>query len=218
MTKYMVKSLQKLISNIHETSIIINTSHDPNKVVYNFSNYHLTDSNKSLLIRSLNFAIPPKKIEYSKFLFPSEFLFHDIKSNSKLDLVSIKACLQDTVFISYSTFNKDCSPPFNLSKNEFELLCKLKNENNLVIQKAEKSNAIVILDKDSYLKSIEILLKDSSKFKKILVTLDKDLSHVINSEKRVTDLLKNLKNKKKISEEIYNKLRPVGSKPGKFYG
>ena len=189
-------------------------------LVYIFSKYHLTDSNKSLLIRSLNFAIPPKKTEYSKFLFPCEFLFHDIKSNSKhsLDLVSIKARLQDTVFISYSTFNKDCSPPFNLSKNEFELLCKLKNENNLVIQKAEKSNAIVILDKDSYLKSIEILLKDSSKFKKILVTLDKDLNHVINSEKRVTDLLKNLKNKKKISEEMYNKLRPVGSKPGKFYG
>ena len=46
-------------------------------------------------------------------------------------------------------------------------MCKLKNENNLVIQKADKSNTIVILDKDSYLKSVETLLKDSSKFKNI---------------------------------------------------
>ena len=41
--------------------------------VYNFSNYHLTDSAKSLLIKGLNFAIPPKKIDYSKFLLPFVF-------------------------------------------------------------------------------------------------------------------------------------------------
>ena len=69
----------------------------------------------------------------------------------------------------------------------------LKNENNLVIQKADKGNSIVILDKDSYLKSVETLLKDSSNFKSIPGAPDKDLSYVINSEKRVTDLLKNLK-------------------------
>ena len=41
------------------------------------------------------------------------------------------------------------------------------NGNNLVIQKAGKGNRF-ILDKDSYLKSAETLLKDSSKFKNIL--------------------------------------------------
>ena len=59
------RKLQKLIPNIHEKSIIDNVSHDPNKVIYNFSNYHLTDPDKSLLIKGLNFAVPPKKIEYS---------------------------------------------------------------------------------------------------------------------------------------------------------
>ena len=191
------KKLQKLISNIHETSAIINISHDPNKVIHNFSNYDLTDFNKPLLIRGLNFVIPPKKIEYSKPLFLCEFLFHDIKFNSKhtVDLAITKARLQDTAFTSCSAFNKDSSPPFNLSKNEFELLCKLKNENDLVIQKVERSNAIVILDKDSYLKSVEMLLKDSSKFKNIPVTLHKNLNYVVNSEKRVIDLLKALKSK-----------------------
>ena len=76
------RKLQKLIPNIHGKSIIDNVSHDPNKVIHNFSNYHLTDSYKSLLIRGPDFAIPPKKIEYSKFLLPFELLFHDIKSNS----------------------------------------------------------------------------------------------------------------------------------------
>ena len=80
--------------------------------------------------------------------------------------------------------------PFNISKDEFELLCKLKNENNLVTQKTDQGKSIVILDKDSYLKSVETFLKDSSKFKNIPVTPDKDLNYVINSEKEVTDLLK----------------------------
>ena len=210
------RKLQKLIPNIHEKSITDNDSHDPNKVIYNFSNYHLTDSGKSLLIKGLNFAIPPKKIEYSKFLLPFELLFRDIKSNSEssVDFASVKALLQDTAFTSYSAFYKGNYPLSNLSKNEFESLCKLKNENNLVIQKVDKGNTIVILDKDSYLKSVETLLKDSSKFKDI----PKDLNYIISSEKRVTDILKKFKNKNVISEETYNKLRPVGSKPGTLYG
>ena len=92
-----------------------------------------------LLIKALDFAIPPKKIEYTKFLFPFELLFRDIKSNSEssVDLASVKARLQDRAFTSYSAFNKDNSPPSKLSANEFESLCKLKNENNLVIQKRQ---------------------------------------------------------------------------------
>ena len=66
----------------------------------------------------------------------------------------------------------------------------MKNEINLVIQKADKGNTIVILDKDLYLKSVETLLKDSSKFKNIPVAPDKDLNYIIDSEKRINDLLK----------------------------
>ena len=73
------RKLQKLIPNMHEKSIIGNVLHDPDKVIYNFSNYHLTDSDKSLLIKGLNSSIPTKKTEYSKFLLPFELLFRDIK-------------------------------------------------------------------------------------------------------------------------------------------
>ena len=106
------RKLQKLIPNTHEKSIIDNVSHDPNKLIYNFSNYHLTDSDKSLFIKGLNFAIPPKKIEYSKFLLPFELPFRDIKSNSEssVDLANVKGRLQDTAFTSYAGFNKDNSP------------------------------------------------------------------------------------------------------------
>ena len=100
------------------------------------------------------------------------------------------------------------------SWDKFKSLCKLKIEKNLVIQNADKGNTIVIPDKDFDLKLVETLLerllKDSFKFKNIPETLYKDLNYIINSEKRVIDLLKKFKNKTAISEETYNKLRPVG--------
>ena len=104
------------------------------------------------------------------------------------------------MFTFYSAFDKENFPPFNLiSKDEFESLCKLKDENNIAIQQANKGNTIVIFGKDSYFKSVVTLLKDSSTFKSIPVALDKDLNYVINYGERVTDLLKKLKNKDKIS-------------------
>ena len=90
------------------------------------------------------------------------------------------------MFTSYSAFDKDNSLPFNLSKDEFESLCKMENVNNLIIQKTGKDNTIVILDKDSYFK---INRNTYERFSKIQEP-DKDLNHVINPKKSVTDLLK----------------------------
>ena len=83
-----------------------------NKVIYNFSENYLTDSDESLLIKGLKFTIPPKKIEYSKLLLPFELLFCDIKSNSESSVyfASIKALfmqrllLQDTAFNDFSAW------------------------------------------------------------------------------------------------------------------
>ena len=60
-------------------------------------------------------------------------------------------------------------------------------------------------------------MKNSSKFKNITVAPDKYLNYIINSEKRVTDLLKKHKNKNAIIKETCNKPRPVSSKPETRY-
>ena len=106
--KILGRKLQKLFPNIHETSNTDNVSHDPNEVIYNFSDYHFTDSDKSLLIEDINFVISPKEIGYSKFLRPFQLVFCDIKykSEASVDVASIKACLQDTAFTSYSVLVK----------------------------------------------------------------------------------------------------------------
>ena len=157
-----------------------------------------------LLIRDPTLAIPPKKNEYSKFLILFEFLFYDMQSNSESSVVlaNIKERLQDTAIISYFTFKKGNSSPFNWTNDEFEAMCKLKNENYLVIQKGNKGNTIDILGKDSYLKWVETLLKDSSKFRNILVASDKYLNCMINSGKIESLICQ--KNSKKMKRPIIN--------------
>ena len=54
------------------------TSHDPQKVIFNYSSHVLTESAKSLHCKRLNLAILPDKLEYSNYLLPFELLYRDI--------------------------------------------------------------------------------------------------------------------------------------------
>ena len=56
------------------------------------------------------------------------------------------------------------------------------------------------------------ILKDKSKFQKVYIDHDKILNHLIHMENRVTDVLKNLRDKKEISFEQYQDL----SRPFRF--
>ena len=55
-------------------------SHDPDKVIYNFSSHKLTEV-ESVLSKGLQFALPPKMLEYAVYMLPFELLFRDIKTN-----------------------------------------------------------------------------------------------------------------------------------------
>ena len=44
------------------------TSHDPDKVILNYSSHILTKNEKSLLCKGLNFTIPPKTLENTDYL------------------------------------------------------------------------------------------------------------------------------------------------------
>ena len=48
---------------------------NPDKVIYNFSSLTPSDSDKSLLSKRLNFAMPPASLEYSEYLVDYELFF-----------------------------------------------------------------------------------------------------------------------------------------------
>ena len=60
-------------------------SHDPDKIIANYSSYNLSDNEKKLLIKGLNFAFPPRKLNYADYLAPYELLFRDVKNLSVQD-------------------------------------------------------------------------------------------------------------------------------------
>ena len=65
---------------------------------------------------------------------------------------------------------------------------------------------------------MENVLNDKSKFQKVYIDHDKILNPIIHMEYRVTDVLKNLRDKKEISIQQYKDLSPSGSRPGIMYG
>ena len=89
-----------------ETSL---DSHDPEKVISNFSSDILSDSKKSLQCKGLRFALPPKKIDYADFLLQFELLYHDTLQfnllSEKRDL--LKNELNNICFSTLSSYNFD---------------------------------------------------------------------------------------------------------------
>ena len=106
----------------------------------------------------------------------------------------------------------------NLSKEEHLALKDLIKNRDLVIQKADKGNTVVILNKNDYISRMNVILNDSSKFQKLSIDQNKVLNHIVHMENRIIDVLKKLKKKKIISENKYEDLYPVGSRPGILYG
>ena len=68
--------------------------------------YALTDDEKNVLCKGLNFSVKPGLIEYSEFLLPLELLFRDIKREDSCneDMSLIKARLLDTALTHTKTF------------------------------------------------------------------------------------------------------------------
>ena len=123
-------------------------SHDTYKVIFNFSSYVLTEDGKSLLCKGLRFCIPPKKIEYAEFLTQFELLYRDtimfeMKSENR-DFLKNK--LKDICFSTLKSYSFD-KVEKNLSEAEFLALKNLIEHKDLVIQKADKGNTVVITDR-----------------------------------------------------------------------
>ena len=68
-------------------------TNDPDQVIHNFSSYVLSDVEKSLLAKGLNFSIPPKKLNFADYMCPFENLYKNVKncdaSRQNLDILKI---------------------------------------------------------------------------------------------------------------------------------
>ena len=142
-----------LLKNMGNNS---DTCQDSDKIIFNFSSYNLSDHEKIVLSKGLSFAIPPKTIKYSEFLVPFELLFGDINS---LDVSNLnKECFKSRLWDStYTSFKQVCKiSEKNLSKEEVKALNNLVKNKDIVVQKADKGNNLVILNRSDYISIFKV--------------------------------------------------------------
>ena len=99
----------------------------------------------------------------------------------------------------------------NISKEELKALKELKLDNNRLILTADKGVALVVIDKDEYIKKAEDLLKEKT-YKKIAE------DPTVKQKNKLINILRNIKTEGGLKEEVYRRLYPTGAGSPKFYG
>ena len=104
---------------------------DPSKIIFNFSKYQLSDVEKKLFGKELNFSLLSKYLDYADYFLNFELFYRNIcnlgfLSNEDLDFV--KATTKETVLTSYRNYSNNILQP--LCREEFlgfQNLCKNKD-------------------------------------------------------------------------------------------
>ena len=108
--------------------------------------------------------------------------------------------------------------PQNLSKEEFTALQNLSKNKDLIIQKSDKGNSVVIVQRQDYLEKMSDILSDQKKFSKVSLKDDTISNFAINQEKHVDKVLKKFVESKCMIGKTRKSLKPVGTRPGIMYG
>ena len=152
-TSQVENTQSKKLCNLLLESIvnISKTTHDPDEVIFSFSSYALNSHEKSLLCKELNYAIALKSIKYSDYSFPLELFLWDVNrlNCSSFDKGCVKSRLRDCPHSSFQPVLKVSDK--NLSVEEVKAFKNLKENKDLVIQKTNKDNTVVILNKNDYI-------------------------------------------------------------------
>ena len=110
-------------------------------------------------------------------------------SNEDLDFA--KAKTKEAALAFYRSYNNNV--PKNLSKEEFIALQNLSKNKDLIIQKSDKGNSVVIVPRQDYLNKMNDILIDQEKFSKLRSLKDNtSWNFAINQEKHVDKVLKKL--------------------------
>ena len=123
--------LSYVLSNIQNTTL-----------QNSFCDYDLLDSEKPLLIKRVNFSLPPKKLNYADYLVQCK-LFYGDKQNLEVllsgNLDFIKTNVKDAVLTSCQNYNANV--PQHLNEDEFVSLKNVINNKDLIIQKSGVGNS-----------------------------------------------------------------------------
>ena len=105
--------------------------------------------------------------------------------------------------------------PQNLCKYQFIALQNLSKNKDLITQKSDKGNSMVIVDRQDYIKKMDNILTDQNNFTKVNLQDDILLKFSVN---HVDEVLKKLVESKRTAEKTRRLFKPAGSRPGVMFG
>ena len=103
----------------------------------------------------------------------------------------------------------------NLSRQEEIALKDLRSHKNILVTKADKGNAVVVMNRVDYKNQIGRMLQDEIVYKRIT---DKRRNPTSKTETELQERLLKLKDTGFLTDNEYKKVRPFDSYPAAFYG
>ena len=190
---------------------------DPSEVISNFSSLELPLRLRTLLAFGLDFCLPVHRLNYYQFFLPLETVAYHLKKkfSSQQNFSEFIRQFQTTAFKFFYNFNPHKIFSSVIKKGDIQLFKNLAANKDVIITKPDKGRGVVILNRSDYIKSMETIVSDQSKFKPIQESMEK---FTLRIEDKINRFLLKLKNLKKITSDVYNKLRSTGSSPGILYG
>ncbi|XP_078621335.1 uncharacterized protein LOC144887811 [Branchiostoma floridae x Branchiostoma japonicum] len=173
--------------------------------VRNLSSHTLTEPEKSLLSKGLNFAVAPNKIPSIDIVTETESAIHRARLPQR-QAEALRAKVATTLKVSKP-------PPSNITREEQIALKDLATNQDIVILPADKGRCTVVLDREQYDRKVQDLLGDKNTY----APLKKDPTSQFKG--KIITALKELEDKeKKIDRATYLKLYPTAEQPPTFYG
>ena len=184
--------------------------------IMNLSSVDLSEIQKNVLSRGVNFGVPPK---LRKEEIKSEF---ELCWNQLEDLPTVSKerrdeCRSTLSGLAHRYANSSCDKNgFSLDREHLAALRDLRRNENIVISKPDKGNGVVILDKDDYVEKMADILSQTDKFECLgdVETNDK----TILRERALQAFLLRYRKAGFISQEVYDRIRPVGCSRPRMYG
>ena len=126
---------------------------------------------------------------------------------------SVKRENKNDTYLSFDNYN--FWNELNISKVEFSALKSLSSNEDIILQKADKGNSIVLVNKADYTTRMKEFLSGVSKFE-TTVEPGKEINLLLQHEGKLIEFLKRVKSS--VTTNLYKHLYPQGPQPGIMCG
>ena len=169
--------------------------------VVDLSSRSLSDAEKALLKKGLNFAVTPANIPATEIIAKVEAAVRQLDAEQA-----------DTVRRAVNGILQQAEPPEpNITKEMRDALKNLKEDESIMVLPTDKGRASVVMDTDTYRAKMSTLIENGP-----YQLLNKDPTDRLT--RKLSEKLLTLKRSGYLSEAVYNKIRPRHKQPPRIYG